>query len=233
MPILALSPDELLTTTFSFRRPLDLVRPLDPEELSECVEIALSAAHVGSLERGRDHPPPVASGRPSRAHFVVVTDRDQRQALAELYRKAMRQSADSTRRFVAVHTAEGRSSAAAAATGMADSDYLTEHLHELPALVVPCIAWRADDLPAASQAALWGSIFPAVWSLLLAARSRGINGIITTAHLQYEREAAEVLGLPFEEVMQAALIPLSRMLDGPLPIRPRPPIDAALHWDRW
>jgi nitroreductase family protein len=233
MPTRDLAPDLLLTTTYSIRRPADLGRPLDRGDLAEAVEIALSAAHVGSLERGRDHPPPVASGRPSRAHFVVVTDPDQRQALAELYRRAVGQTAASTERFVAVHTAEGRSSAAAAADGMADAAYLAEHLHEVPALVIPCIAWRADGLPPASQAALWGSIFPAVWSFLLAARTRGMSGIITTAHLLYEREAAGVLGIPYQEVMQAALIPLSRTPDWTLPTRPRPPVEAALHWDRW
>src|SRR5438270_10668700 len=72
MPILNLSIDELLTTTRSVRKRLDLTRPVEPEVIRECLEIALQA--------------PTASNSQS-WHFVVVTDPQQREALATLYRK--------------------------------------------------------------------------------------------------------------------------------------------------
>ena len=57
------------------------------------------------------------------------------------------------------------------------------------------------------QASLWGSILPAIWSFMLAARARGLGTCWTTLHLPHEREAAELLGIPYEEVMQAARSP--------------------------
>src|SRR5436853_7275383 len=72
MPLLNLTPDELLSTTRSVRKRLDLSRPVEPEVIRECLELALQA--------------PTGSNAQS-WHFVVVTDPQQRQALAALYRK--------------------------------------------------------------------------------------------------------------------------------------------------
>ena len=44
---------------------------------------------------------------------------------------------------------------------------------------------------------------------MLAARSRGLGTCWTTFHLAHEQEAAELLGIPYDEVMQAALIPVA------------------------
>ena len=43
MPILDLSIDVLLTTTRSVRKRLDLSRPVEPEVIRECLELALQA----------------------------------------------------------------------------------------------------------------------------------------------------------------------------------------------
>ncbi len=51
------------------------------------------------------------------------------------------------------------------------------------------------------QAGIWGSILPAVWSFMLAACLHGLGTAWTTVHLYYEQEAAEVLGIPYEQVM--------------------------------
>ena len=55
----------------------------------------------------------------------------------------------------------------------------------------------------------WGSILPAVWSFMLAARARGLGTVWTTAQAPLERELAEALGVPYDEVMLAAFIPLA------------------------
>jgi nitroreductase len=72
-----------------------------------------------------------------------------------------------------------------------------------------------------------GSIIPAAWSFMLAARARGLGSVWITFHLRHEREAAELLGIPFEAVMQAALIP---SLTPPAPTSGPPP---AIPWTRW
>lgn len=62
------------------------------------------------------------------------------------------------------------------------------------------------------QAGTWGSILPAVWSFMLAARARGLGTTWTTAQGPLERELADVLGVPYDEVMLAASIPLAHTL---------------------
>jgi nitroreductase len=68
--------------------------------------------------------------------------------------------------------------------------HLAEHLHEVPALVIPCIRGRTDEADIYEQASQWASIIPATWSFMLAARARGLETAWTTWHLRYEREAA-------------------------------------------
>ena len=72
MSVLDLSIDALLTTKRSVRKRLDLSRPVEPEVIRECLELALQAPTGGNSQDW---------------HFVVVTDPEPRQALATLYRK--------------------------------------------------------------------------------------------------------------------------------------------------
>src|SRR5690348_7031739 len=73
MPILNLTPDELLSTTRSVRKRLDLTRSVEPEIIRECLELALQA--------------PTGSNTQS-WQFVVVTDAEKRKAISELYRRS-------------------------------------------------------------------------------------------------------------------------------------------------
>jgi nitroreductase len=106
-------------------------------------------------------------------------------------------------------------------------------MYEVPVLLVPCILGRVDSQPTVEQAGVWGSILPAVWSFMLAARLRGLGSSWTTVHLYYEQEAAEVLGIPYEKVTQAALIPVAYTLGTDFKPVSRLPLDSILHWDRW
>src|ERR1700677_175586 len=65
--------------------------------------------------------------------------------------------------------------------------YLSAPLHEVPALVIACTEEKGG-------AAGWPpSIYPAVWSFMLALRSRGLGSCITTAHLHHREEADALL----------------------------------------
>ncbi len=66
-------------------------------------------------------------------------------------------------------------------------------------LVVPCVEGRFETAGVCVQASLYGSIFPAVWSFMLALRARGLGACLTTDHLFFEREAAEIKRLPARE----------------------------------
>ena len=220
MALLQLSTDEMLTTTRSVRKRLDLARPVEPEVIRECLELALQAPTGGNSQGWQ---------------FVVVTDLQQRKALADVYRKGWA--------LYLEHRMAGRANLEGPAStpeGMAtlgkvlrSAIYLAEHMHEVPVLIVPCIQGRTEGLSSTEQAGVWGSILPAAWSFMLAARSRGLGSSWTTVHLYYEQEAAEILGIPYEKVTQAALIPVAYTLGTDFKPASRVPLDSVLHWDRW
>lgn len=66
---------------------------------------------------------------------------------------------------------------------------------------------------------------------MLAARARGVGTVWTTAQGPLERELAKVLGLPFEEVIPAAFIPLAFTLGTDFKPAPRIPRKEVLHWE--
>ena len=68
---------------------------------------------------------------------------------------------------------------------------------------------------------------------MLAARARGLGTTWTTIHLFHEREAAEVLGIPYEEVAQVALIPLAHTVGTEFQPGPRRPLDGFARWETW
>jgi len=68
---------------------------------------------------------------------------------------------------------------------------------------------------------------------MLAARLHGLGTSWTSVHLYYEQEAAEVLGIPFEKVTQAALIPVAYTLGTDFKAAARIPLESVVHWDRW
>lgn len=215
--VLELTPDQLLSTTRAVRKRLDLTRPVDPQLIKECLELALQA--------------PSGSNRQN-WQFVVVTDPEPRRALAELYKKAFTayanspQSAGSTPQL-----SPEREAIQQRVRGSAF--YLADHLHEVPVHLIPCFMGRVDGLPGAAQAGTWGSILPATWSFMLAARARGLGTAWTTLHLVYEKAAAEVLGIPYDEVTQAGLIPVAHTKGTDFAPAPRDPLDRVVHWDHW
>jgi len=213
-PLLPLSADEVLTTTRSVRKRLDLTRPVERSVIEECMRIAQQA--------------PSASNR-QHWHFVVVTDAAKRKALGDLYLKA-RQASQANR---AARAFRNQEQAVVYERVTTSADYLGEHMGEVPVLVVPCFEGRIEKAPFSGQAALWGTIIPAAWSFMLAARARGLGTVWTTIHLAFEREAAEILGIPYEEVTQAALIPLAYTIGTDFKLAPRDPLDTMLHWDQW
>ncbi len=209
-----LDPDELLTTTRTVRKRLDLSRPVPPELIRDCLQVALQAPS-GSNRQGWQ--------------WIVVTDASQRRAIGELYRRA-------TERYLASPHSAGRLFADDPARSPVQQRvgssvaYLAERMAEVPVLVLPCI--EAGPLGAGNQAGLWGSLLPAAWSFMLAARARGLGTAWTTLHLTYEREVAAVLELP-DGLHQGVLIPTAYYTGTDFAPAARQPLDEVLHWDRW
>jgi nitroreductase len=193
---------EVLTTTRTVRLRLNLSRPVDLDIVLDCVTTALQAPTGGGREAWR---------------WVVVVDPVIRERIGAIYRTAF----------------EARYAGVDGDTPLSRSArYLAHNLGRVPVLVIPCLSVSGGRLPDGNQAGLWGSILPAAWSYMLAARNAGLATAWTTVHLDAEREAARILGLP-PEVRQAALIPTAYPLgDGFRPARRRP-VGEVLHIDQW
>lgn len=197
--------DHLLTTTRAVRKRLDLERPVPRELILECLEIALQAPTGGNTQRWR---------------WVVVDDPDKKARLADMYREGWTPYLESQKQ---VRVDQGLDPD----TRVSDSaDYLADHFHEVPAMLVPCLLDRGDG------PGFWGSIMPAVWSFMLAARSRGLGTALTTIHLFREQDAAEVLGIP-ETVSQAALIPVGYYTGDDFKPAKRRPASEITYWNSW
>lgn len=204
--------DEALTTTRAVRKRLDLTRSVPRDVIEECVGLALQAPNGSNRQLYQ---------------WVIVDDADTRRAMAKIYNEAVvdygKQSTAPKLDFTAPATERL----------MTSVEYLKQHMHEVPVLVVPTIAGRLDGASIAEQAHLWGSVLPSVWSFMLALRSRDLGSVWTTAHLAHESRMAELLGIPYTEVTQAGLFPVAYTVGTDFKPGPRASLEDHLHWNSW
>jgi nitroreductase len=189
------------------RKRLDLSRPVEREVLEECLSLAQQAPTAAYSQNW---------------HFVVVTDAEKRAALAEIWRA------------VAYPYLERGGPREGQGARIGDAVvHLAEHLQEVPVHVIPCVEGRMEGKPNAFVASRFASIIPAAWSFMLAARSRGLGTVWTTFHLMQEREAAEILGIPYDDVTQVGLIPCAYTLGTDFKPGKRKGLETMVHWDHW
>jgi nitroreductase len=215
---LGLDAATLLSTTRSVRKRLDLERPVARQDVVDCLRLAFQAPNGSNQQMWG---------------WVCVDDPDTRAAMADVYRGAM----DDHIAMMDAARAEGTGGTYAVTDRQeqigASVYHLRQHLHEVPVLVVPTVQGRLDGVSIFDQASRWGSILPAVWSFMLALRSRGMGSAWTTIHLHREREMAELLGIPFAEVTQAGLFPVAHTLGTDFRAANRAESDATIRWNHW
>ena len=215
--LLGLGADELLSTTRAVRKRLDLERPVETELLDECLQLAAQAP-TGSNAQGW--------------HFLVVTDPDKRARLGEMYRQGFEMFYGNREAAEAGLPKDDPDYVATTRRVIDSAEYLAQHMGEVPVMVIPCIEGRTDGGNVMIQASVWGSLLPAVWSFMLAARERGLGTCWTTLHLLAEQEAAELLGIP-DTVMQGALIPVAHTIGTDFKAGPRRDMSRIIHHDSW
>ncbi len=108
-------------------------------------------------------------------------------------------------------------------------EYLTEHFHEAPVWIVPCLEIAGGM--AAPNRSSGASIYPAVQNMLLAARALGLGATLTTRHLLYEKETEAALGLP-PGTQSYAIIPIGYPMGKFGPVGRRALADI-VYQDRW
>jgi nitroreductase len=195
---------------------MDFDRQVPRELLLECLEVAVQAP-TGSNSQGWQ--------------FVFVTEPDKKKVIGELYRKSW--YAYASKRGPRYADDDLRRAQLPAVASSAQ--FLADRMHEVPVMVIPCIEGRVDQ-PGVSNldaAGLYGSIIPAAWSFMLAGRDRGLVGAWTTLHLKYEREVADLLGIPYERYTQAALLTIGFSKGGEFRPAARIPLEGIVHWEKW
>jgi nitroreductase len=192
-----------------------LTAPVDAAQIRECLLIALQAANGSNHQSWR---------------WIVVSDRHLRREIGSLYRESYLRMTGGAMVSDALPADDfGRL--------MSSTEWLVEHLAEVPVLVLPCyepyLADFGDDDGAFQAATLYGSIFPAVWSFQLALHAHGFGTCITTMHLLHQVEVAALLGIP-RTYVQGCLLPVAKLRPGAA-FRPAPrrPLDEVVVVDRW
>ena len=213
-----LSVDQVLSTTRSVRKRLDLTRPVPLELIEECLQVAQQAP---------------TSGNSQAAHYVIITDPARKAALTEVYVR-------SWNAFLAYKGPGGYrfdyqdARHAAQQPRVADSaQYLADHLAEVPVLVVPCVSPRPDNQPVWIQELVWASVLPQAWSFMLAARARGLASVLTTLHNMFEEDAARILGIPFADYLQAGILAVAYPNNADFKPAYREPLQRFVHSNAW
>jgi nitroreductase len=209
---LPLTPDQLLSTTRAVRRRLDLSRPVPDQLIRECVALALQAPSGGNEVVIR---------------FVVVRDPARIAAVGEVYARAwaMYAASPAFAGRLARTTGELR---AQQERSMASSRWLGEHMGQVPALVIACRSQRIEGGPS-SPASAYGSVLPAMWSFMLAARARGLGTVWTTMHLKLEAKVAALLDIP-AEWQQVCMTPVAFTVGTDFKPALRPEPDTVIEW---
>lgn len=216
--------DHLLTTTRTVRKRLDLDRPVERDVLLECLRLAVQAPTGSNLQSWR---------------WVVVTDEELRAKVGDVYSRA-----------IAPYNAFWDQSIDPGDTKLRkvvdSSMFLEKIIAKVPAHVIPCalgttgqsegffegLGYGGDALRNLVASGFYGSIWPAVWSLMLALRSRGLGSALTTMHLALEREMGELLGIP-DTVTQVGLIPVAYYTGDDFRRAQRRPPEEITYWNGW
>lgn len=207
--------DELLTTTRSARKSLDLDAPIDLTTVQECLEVGLQAPNGSNQQCWR---------------WILVRDPSVRSEIAALYKDAYYQLVGGIPLAAQMKPGDPNTRI------MSSTEWLVEHLAMVPLLVLPCYRpylARTDGDESFYQATIYGSIFPAVWNFQLALHTRGYGTCITTLHLHREGEIRRLLEIP-DGFVQCCLLPVARLRSNhTFKPAPRRPIEEVTAFDRW
>lgn len=211
-----MDPLEAIMTTRAIRRFTD--EPVTDDEILACLRAAGQAPSGGNIQPWR---------------FLVVTDPESKRRAGDVYRRAY----DRYEKSLLASLPPFRSPEDEASfhrTSRASRD-LAETLGDVPVLVAVCapdidLTLRDDEGPL-DIGHLCASVYPAVQNLLVAARSLGIGGTMTTVYRIHHDEMREALGVPGGHQIHA-IVALGRPR-GRFGRARRIPVEKLTYWDRW
>ncbi|HSD10175.1 MAG TPA: nitroreductase family protein [Candidatus Binatia bacterium] len=191
--------------------------PVPEEAIRRILDAATKAASGGNAQPWR---------------FIVVRDPALRAEIGRLYGRAWTVYRGAVERAFGARLDEQGRSMLAGAEALA-KNFAAVPVHLLVGMRQPPPAFVLRDEAGASLDAgsVYSSIFPAVQNVVLAATALGLATRLITLHKIVEADLKTLLGIP-EDVEIPALLPLGYP-DGTFKRRPRLPLEAVTHWDRW
>jgi nitroreductase len=196
---------EALYTTRAMRRVEPTAVPQDVQ--ASMLDAAIRAPSGGNSQNWR---------------FMVVTDEPTRRAMGPLYRRAFEQL--QTTLYAGRREAAEASGDAAALRVMRSSAWLAENFEQVPMWF---LAFHRNDPSGAS-------IYPAVWSAMLAARGHGVGTCLTTILGMFESMAVfELLGVPVDKGWSLAAAVSCGYPLGRWGVAERAPAHLVAFADRW
>lgn len=184
--------------------------PVDDAVVLKCIELALRAP-TGSNGQNWE--------------FLVIKDRRVKDQLAKRYRQIW-----TIYGGIGKRVARGDESSEKM---LRATQWQIDHFSDIPVLVVPCLrgGMRAPYVPSPflAETSYFGSIYPSVQNLLLAARAVGLGASLVTLPLWSVTSARKILGLPLT-VTPVCVVPLGwpKGRYGPTT---RKPVEEVVHLD--
>lgn len=111
------------------------------------------------------------------------------------------------------------------------AQWQADHFAEIPVIVVPCHRGLILPFPSIAASSAYGSVYPSVQNLLLAARAAGLGAALLTLPLWSRTLARFALGLPWR-VVPVCVIPLGWPLGRYGPTTRRP-VEEVVSLDRY
>lgn len=133
--------------------------------------------------------------------FIVVKDRKVVARLGQLNRRAIKFGGALYKRTLVRREDDQMVRIEKAVQWQAD------HFDEIPVVIVACLKGVIPVWPPIATTSAYGSIYPAVQNLLLAARAAGLGAALITVPLWSRFLARRALGLPWN-ITPCAVIPL-------------------------
>ena len=199
---------EALYTTRAMRRCKPDPIPIDAQQ--RILDAAIRAPSGGNTQNWR---------------FMLVDAADVKSQLGPIYRSCLAQLWDTIYkdRLEAAQADPGDPEMAQLLRIQRSAQHLADHFEEYPLLLISFVQFDPSG----------GSIFPATWSAMLAARAEGIGSSLTSVFMFQIDKVLEILGVPKEGGWLFSSCVTFGYPTGRWGVAPRRPVDEVSYRNRW
>jgi nitroreductase len=199
---------EALYTTRAMRRVKPAPIPLDVQQ--RILDAAIRAPTGGNAQNWR---------------FLLVEDADVKAQLGPVYRECLSMLWESiyAQQVAAANANPDDPESAQFLRIQRSAQHLADHFEEYPLLLFSFV--QVDPTG--------GSIFPATWSAMLAARAEGVGAALTSVFVLQPDQVPAILGVPVDEGWLFSSCVTFGYPTGRWGVAPRRPVHEVSYRDRW